>query len=154
MPPQNPPQNPPQGYTPIQQPSKADTSQPSAPSNQQQLPAAVAPAEIYGKDGRLTRAGMEHAIKSGGSVIVDGKHINRLHDLPTSASLARSDEEKRVAREQLLAEQARIQAELDGLGAPAAQAQADEQVAAELAKAAEPVKGEPAKTDPAKVAKK
>lgn len=42
-------------------------------------------------NGRLTRAGMEHAIKSGGGVLHNGEVITSLSQLPDEVTLARGD---------------------------------------------------------------
>jgi hypothetical protein len=44
--------------------------------------------------GALTRAGMEHAIRTGGAVMHDGDVIESVDDLPSEAELARGDERR------------------------------------------------------------
>lgn len=69
------------------------------------------------RDGKLTRAGMEAAIRDGGSVqLSDGRTITKVDDLPTGAALAKGDatEEARV-RAELEAQKAAIDAQLDSL---------------------------------------
>lgn len=48
-------------------------------------------------DGRLTRAGMEKAIKSGGSVIYKGASITTVDGLPAESDLATSEAEVAAA---------------------------------------------------------
>ena len=69
------------------------------------------------RDGKLTRAGMEAAIRDGGSVqMSDGSVISKIEDLPTDATLAKGDatEEARV-RAELEAQRAVIDAQLASL---------------------------------------
>lgn len=54
-------------------------------------PAAPPPPADHRVDGKLTRAGMEHAIRAGGSVIHDGRVVSRIEDLPTEAQLAKGN---------------------------------------------------------------
>jgi hypothetical protein len=49
------------------------------------------------KDGRLTRAHMEEAIKSGGGVLVEGQVITRVEDLPSDVKLAEGDQARTAA---------------------------------------------------------
>jgi hypothetical protein len=52
---------------------------------------------VRGADGKLTRAGMEHAIRHGGSVMIEGTSITSLDGLPDEVELARGDEERLAA---------------------------------------------------------
>jgi len=62
--------------------------------------------------GNLTRAGMEHALNMGGSVMLDGKLIEHRDDLPTEAELAKGDERREAAvREALDAQIAQLMAQ-------------------------------------------
>ena len=62
--------------------------------------------------GNLTRAGMEHALNTGGSVMLDGRLIEHRDDLPTEAELARGDERREAAvREALDAQIAQLMAQ-------------------------------------------
>jgi hypothetical protein len=75
--------------------------------------------------GKLTRAGMEHTIRSGGSVLIHGggpldhdEVVTRVEDLPEEAELAAGDERRLAAHkdaidaqlEKLTAERARVNA--------------------------------------------
>jgi hypothetical protein len=67
--------------------------------------------------GRLTRQGMELAIVQKGSVMFNGKLIDKIEGLPTDADLTRQEE--RLAEEQrngLLAQEAAIQGQLARVG--------------------------------------
>lgn len=87
----------------------------------------VAPAAIvagaHWVDGKLTRAGMEQAIKDGGSVIYRkpgdkaSKVLTSLAELPTEADLAAGDSQKESqARENLLRQKDAIDKELAKIG--------------------------------------
>jgi hypothetical protein len=51
----------------------------------------------YDAQGRLTREGMELAIKRGGSVLHEDRPVNDLEALPTAADLAQQEEPPRPA---------------------------------------------------------
>lgn len=69
--------------------------------------------------GDLTRAGMEHVLREGGSVLLDGRQIEHLDDLPTEADLARGDERRTAAvREQLDRQMAELAAQRARLDTP------------------------------------
>jgi hypothetical protein len=60
-----------------------------------------------------TREELEAAINEGGSVLVGGKIITRLEDLPSEADLAKGDEVKEAAARKGLEDQVKaLQAEL------------------------------------------
>jgi hypothetical protein len=88
---------------------------PPSPVNppQQQLPVD----QSHYRNGRITRHGMEHVIRSGGSVIHNGKHITKIDDLPTSADLANTPEERAAARAQLESQQKQVNDQLAQLDA-------------------------------------
>src|SRR5436190_13380740 len=56
-------------------------------------------------NGKLTRAGMEAAIRAGGSVLVKGEVISRVEDLPEEQEVLRHDQESRQAQAAMLDEQ-------------------------------------------------
>lgn len=69
------------------------------------------------KDGKLTRAHMEEAIRAGGSVLHDGEIIAKVEDLPDEADLAAGDAEREAAVAAALDEQiARLAAQRARLG--------------------------------------
>lgn len=91
------------------------------PVTMDQLPAsspAVANAGHYTRDGKLTRAGMEHVIRSGGSVVHEGKVYSKMEHLPSEADLAKGDADAEAAaleninrqRAQLDAQEAQLKA--------------------------------------------
>jgi hypothetical protein len=81
---------------------------------------APAPATVAGAhwaDGKLTRAGMEQAIKDGGSVMYKGKILTSLDQLPSEADLAAGDSQRESqARENLLKQKDAIDKELAKIG--------------------------------------
>jgi hypothetical protein len=58
-------------------------------AKEEALPAPESPGRKA--DGSLTRAGMEAILRSGGSVIVAGRHYGKLEDLPSEAELTEGD---------------------------------------------------------------
>lgn len=73
----------------------ADPTITPPPANPPQAPAKPTAAPAAPPDrikGRLTRQGMEKAIRSGGSVLHDGKSIVRIEDLPSEAEISQGDE--------------------------------------------------------------
>lgn len=56
-------------------------------------------------DGRLTRAGMEHAIKNGGSVMHKGEVITDVDALPDETELVRENEAQAAALDQRIGDQ-------------------------------------------------
>jgi hypothetical protein len=81
----------------------------------------------FDQHGRITRAGMEHAIRNGGSVSVGGKIVSRIEDLPDANAIARFEaardaEANRLQREDL---QRQLAAAVDPAAASALQAKLD-----------------------------
>jgi hypothetical protein len=75
-------------------------------------------------DGRLTREGMEHAVRTGGSVLMAGEVHTDLSALPSAADLARDDERRASQeRDNLLKQRAALDAELAKLAVPGKQGQ-------------------------------
>jgi hypothetical protein len=73
-------------------------------------------------DGRLTREGMEHAVRTGGSVLLAGEVHTDLSALPSAADLARDDERRASQeRDNLLKQRAALDAELAKLAVPGKQ---------------------------------
>lgn len=71
----------------------------------------------FGPDGRLTLEGAREVIAEGGSVMMQGKTITKVEDLPSEAQLAKGNRAAmRVARANLKREIARRQEELAELG--------------------------------------
>lgn len=119
---------------PADQPVQAATSDapaPAANAPQQQL----AVNSGHYKNGRITRAGMVHVIRGGGTVVLHEpviaksgdyagqvvgaaktRHIRRIEDIPSEAELAESPEEKAAARRQLQAERERLDKQIADLG--------------------------------------
>jgi hypothetical protein len=83
-------------------------------------PAAVRSANRFhlrDGDGRLTRAGMEHAIRNKGSVLHNGAVHTTFDTLPTNADLAKGDPDMEDhARAELLQARAAIDAQLAKIG--------------------------------------
>jgi hypothetical protein len=94
---------------------------------------------VRAADGRLTRAGMEHAIRSGGSVLWGGEVVTDLADLPDEVGLAEGD------RERLRAHAEGIDRQIAELSLQRRQAQEALDRAPELSK---PPAGEPAQPPP------
>jgi hypothetical protein len=96
------------------------------PLTMAQLPATTAaPVAAAGnyKDGKLTRSGMEHVIRSGGSVLHDGTVYTKLDTLPSEADLAKGDADaENAARENLLRQREALDQQLASLGATKAPA--------------------------------
>jgi hypothetical protein len=73
----------------------------------------------YDREGRLTREGMELAIKRGGSVLHEDRPVNDLEALPTAADLAKHDAVRsQRERQHLLDRRAQLDAELAKLEQP------------------------------------
>lgn len=73
----------------------------------------------YDPEGRLTREGMELALSRGGSVLHQGEPVTNLEALPTAADLAKHDQARAAAvRQSLMADRARIDAEMAKLEQP------------------------------------
>lgn len=83
---------PPAGPTPPANPNAPKPPAPNAPPAAA-APEPAAPAQPHHRDGRLTRAGMEHVIRSGGSVLHEGRTLTRVEELPSEAALAAGDED-------------------------------------------------------------
>jgi hypothetical protein len=78
--------------------------------------------------GNLTRAGMVHAIESGGSVAVDGNLFESIDDLPTEADLAKGDRQRaEQVRAGLLAQREALDKELAKVQVPEETAEASEE---------------------------
>lgn len=110
--------NTPNPNPPVANPPKPATAAP-APA-----PAPAKPAAVRDDKGRLTRHGMEQAIRGGGSVLHDGRTITRVQDLPSEAELAQGDTAaEEAARASIAERQAQLDREraiLDGRRADAA----------------------------------
>jgi hypothetical protein len=90
----------------------------AAPAPVSQPAAAAGPAPHY-REGKLTRAGMEHAIRTGGSVTINGAVINTLDRLPTEVDLARGDDvAEAAALENINRQRAALDAQEASLKAP------------------------------------
>jgi hypothetical protein len=115
-----------------QQPIKPDDVQPPAPTPPDPdftpvatVPDEPAPPQPTKKlphrtaDGKLTRAGMEHHVKAGGSVMHGGQIITDVAELPHDADLAKGDTEREKQVAQSLDEQiAALSRERAKLGQP------------------------------------
>jgi hypothetical protein len=97
---------------------------------------------VRGVDGRLTRAGMEHAIRSGGSVLWGGEVVTDLAQIPDEVGLAEGD------RERLRAHAEGIDRQIAELNLQWRQAQEALDRAPEPPKAQGPPAGEPAQPPP------
>lgn len=93
-------------------PAPNTTTPPRTPEPpQQRLPVDAS----HFRNGRITRHGMLHAIKSGGSVILNGRHIARAEDIPTDVELAETAEDRAAARDRLEQQQRDIERQLASL---------------------------------------
>jgi hypothetical protein len=73
--------------------------------------------KVYGPDGKLTYEGMQEVIKAGGSVLINGSLIAHEAGLPSEATIAKGDAAREeIARKNLLAQRAALDAELARLG--------------------------------------
>jgi hypothetical protein len=88
IPPPPPPAALPPAAPPAAPPSQIGTAATPAPAP---APAGAATGPHRDAQGRLTRAGMEHAIRSGGSVAYKGRILARVEDLPDAAELSGGD---------------------------------------------------------------
>jgi hypothetical protein len=140
-----------QGGVPVQPPRQGQIDQPKRPWGQPppDAPEAARRAEELERQrrgtepphrdhrGRLTRHGMESALKGGGSVMVPDGHggvrvVHRLEDLPTDTDLAKGDAVREAqVREALQAQIAHAQGELSKLDAPKPEAGGDDALKAE-----------------------
>jgi hypothetical protein len=78
--------------------------------------------------GNLTRAGMVHAIESGGSVAVDGNLFESIDDLPSEADLAKGDRQRaEQVRAGLLAQREALDKELAKVQVPEETVEASEE---------------------------
>jgi hypothetical protein len=88
------PPNPNAPKPPPQPPAAPNAPKPAANVAAVASPTADAPATgPQYVNGRLTRAGMEHVIRGGGSVSHNGQTLTRIDELPPEAALAAGDEQ-------------------------------------------------------------
>ncbi len=67
------------------------------------------------KNGMLTRAEMVDVIKGGGSVMIGGRVIDKLEDLPSAEEMAQTPEDKSAVADDIKAQMAALSARLSAL---------------------------------------
>jgi hypothetical protein len=86
---------------------------------------------VRDEKGNLTRAGMEHVLRSGGTVLLDGELLESAADLPSEADLAKGDAQRTAQVRQAIDNQiatlqqqrTQLEAPSEGIQQPTAQQQ-------------------------------
>lgn len=109
-------------------PQVHDAPSPAKPPAPVSIPTGGAVTASHYRDGNITREGMEHVIRGGGSVIRDGRVYNNVAQLPSAAEMAKAsgdkDEVARVRRD-MQAQVDDLNRQLADLKKPAAASSAD-----------------------------